>query len=190
MCICYFIFRIAKLMQLHAGAAVTSSGGLPDALSGSSSNLPNVSPVNSSSSRENTLTASGQLGKPGNRGMLTGQDGGRLVTDCGTAAGAVNKELQEEQLLVTRGLPGRSQNSKGQSRTTFDNNDLETDGDEPIRPAGTRAGQSGTAMLPGVSRVLFDNAVKENVKLKKMLQETLQKDGSSVKVFLVSTCAT
>ena len=170
-------------MQLHAGAAVTSSvetGGLPDALSGSS-NSPNVSPANSSSSRENTLTPGGQLGKPG-------QFSGRLVTDCGTAAGVVNRDLQE-QLLVSRGLPGRSQNSKGQSRTTFDNNDLETDGDGPIRPAGTRPGQSGTAMLPGVSRVLLDNAVKENVKLKKMLQETLQKDGSSVKVFLVSSCA-
>ena len=175
-------------MQLHAGAAAASSGeagGSSVTVShpaSESSKSANVTPVKSSS-RENTLTASGQLGAPMHKDMLGGQSSVGLVTDCSTASGAVNKELSEQ--LVSRGLSGKPKNSsnKGQSRTTFHNNDLETDGDGPVRP---RAGQPGTAMLPGVSRVLFDNAVKENVRLKKMLQETLQKDGSSVKVFLVS----
>ena len=178
-------------MQLHAGAAAaaTAEAGVPlshatytrsshpTSESSSSINSTSLTPVNSSS-LENTLN------------MRTGQFSGRLVTDSGAALQAVDnvrhKDYPEEQLLP-RGLPGRYQdtnntNRKDLSRTTLNNtNDLETDGDGPVRPTGARAG-----MLPGVSRVLFDNAVKENAKLKKMLHEVLQKDGSSMKVFLVS----
>ena len=174
-------------MQLHAGAAAaTAEAGVPSSHatytrtshptseSSSSSNSTNATPVHSSS-QENTLN------------MRTGQFSGRLVTDSSAALQSVDnirhKNYPEEQLLP-RGLPGRHQdtNNKDLSRTTLNNtNDLETDGDGPLRPTGARA-----SMLPGVSRVLFDNAVKENAKLKKMLDEVLQKDGSSMKVFLVS----
>ena len=184
----FFNFRIAKLMQLHAGAAAaTAEAGVPTSHatytrtshptseSSSSSNSTSATPVHSSS-LENTLN------------MRTGQFSGRLVTDSSSALQAVDnvrhKDYPEEQLLLPRGLPGRHQdtNNKDSSRTLLNNtNDLEMDGDGPVRPTGARA-----SMLPGVSRVLFDNAVKENAKLKKMLHEVLQKDGSSMKVFLVS----
>ena len=184
-------------MQLHAGAAAaTSEAGVPfshatcthalhPSSESSSSSSSSNTPVHSSSSpRENTLTV-GQSGSSMRGNTRAGQQrpGGRLVTDSSAGLQAVEnnyKDYQEEQ-LTPRGLPGRYQDVKdSSSRTSYDNtNDLETDGDGPVRPAGARA-------LPGISRVLFDNAVKENAKLKKMLHEALQKEGSNMKVFLVS----
>ncbi len=67
---------------------------------------------------------------------------------------------------------------------TLPGNDVETDGDGPARPAGVRL---APAVQLGVSQIMFDNVVKENLRLKKMLEEGLKTEGSNVHLFLVSS---
>ena len=40
--------------------------------------------------------------------------------------------------------------------------------------------------LPGISKSMFDNVVRDNIKMKKLLQDALKKDGRDLKSFLVS----
>ena len=40
--------------------------------------------------------------------------------------------------------------------------------------------------VPGVSKTMFDNVCRENLKIKRLLQDALQKDGKDLKKFLVS----
>ncbi len=75
--------------------------------------------------------------------------------------------------LISRGLP------KNPISQYMDNGDLETDGDQP-------SGQhKAPVVVAGVSKAVFDNIVKENNRLKKSLQELLQRENSNVKLFLV-----
>lgn len=43
------------------------------------------------------------------------------------------------------------------------------------------------SITPGISKSMFDNVVKENIKMKKTLHEILDKEGENVKTFMVSS---
>ncbi len=123
------------------------------------------------------------------RSRLVTDSGSRIPTESSGNEPKSQNEAQEEQTFISRGWSRNTNEGQGQ-RKALPRSDLETDGDGPsTTPAGAkvRVG-AGQSMLPGVSRVMFDNTVKENLRLKKMLEEALQKDGSGVKVFLVSLC--
>ncbi len=75
--------------------------------------------------------------------------------------------------LISRGLP------KNPISQYMDKGDLETDGDQPSGQ------QKAPVVVAGVSKTVFDNIVKENNRLKKSLQQLLQKENSNVKNLLV-----